>query len=285
MIDLVVIFAVACMATSSIGIRASTAPSIWLALMRMLLSCLILLPMVVSRYRKEIIALTKKQLLCYALSGVTLGCHFLCYFESVKYTSIASSVVLTSTEVFIVALGAWAIFGERISAKGLASVLFTFIGCVIVATAQISSARDVGRGNLLAFAASAFASINTLFGRYGRKSTSSTVYTFVVYSFAALTLLCGTLLSDVPLVQEPVNWLCALWLAVVCTMLGHSLLSYSLRYKTAAYIASAKLLIPFFAALCGWLVLGEVPTVQVLVGSVIIVGGVYVYTNRCQKSC
>lgn len=53
----------------------------------------------------DYVSLEKKDLMLCAISGFFLGLHFTFYFESLKHTSIASSVVLVDTEVFFVAIG------------------------------------------------------------------------------------------------------------------------------------------------------------------------------------
>ena len=104
----------------------------------------------------------------------------------------------------------------------------------------------------------------------------------MTYAFAAATLLVATLLGGVQLTgYAPVNWLSALWLAVVCTMLGHSLISYTLKEESASFVSSAKLLSPVFAAVLGWLLFGEVPVAQVIVGSLVIIISVYAYARQC----
>ena len=282
MMKLLVVLAVACLSTSSLAVRYATAPSAWLAFARLALSAGLLLAPVLWKRRAELRALTRATFWSFAASGIVLGLHFLCYFESVKNTSIAAAVVLACSEVFFVAIGARLFFGERISVRGWLGIVAAFAGCVLVTTAKNTASPDALKGNLLGLCAAVLIAINTLIGKRSRKAASTTVYTFVVYGFAALTLLVACALSGVPLAgQAPVNWLSALWLAVVCTMLGHSLISYSLKFEKASYVSSVKLLAPVFAAVLGWLLFGEVPVLQVMIGSGIIIASVFYYSRQC----
>lgn len=282
MIRLLVVLAVVCLSTSSLAVRFATAPSVWLAFARLLLAAVILTPLVLTRYRRELGALRLKVFGTYAVNGVVLGLHFLCYFEAVKNTTIAAAVVLACSEVFFVAIGARILFEEQISARGWLSIVVAFLGCVLVTTAKTSQSPDALKGNLLGLLAAVLIAINTLIGKRSRKAASTTVYTFVTYAFAACTLLVATLLGGVPLTgYAPVNWLSALWLAVVCTMFGHSLISYTLKEESASFVSSAKLLSPVFAAVLGWLLFGEVPVAQVIIGSVVIIVSIYAYARQC----
>ncbi len=282
MIKLLVVFAVACMSTSSIAVRFASAPSVWLALVRLLLATGMLVPLALTRYRKELASLDRRVFLSYVASGVLLGVHFLCYFESVKNTSIAAAVVLACSEVFFVAVGARIFFREPISVQGWGGIIVAFLGCLLVTTAKNTHSSDALKGNLLGLLAAALIAVHTLIGKRSRKAGSTTAYTFVAYGFAAITLGIASLLLQVPIAgQAPINWLSALWLAAVCTMLGHSMISYSLKFERASFIASTKLLAPVFAALLGWVLFDEIPAVQVVIGSIVIITSVWYYSRQC----
>lgn len=282
MMKLLVVFAVACLSTSSLAVRFATAPAVWLAFARLLLSAGFLLLPVFIRHRKELLGLSPVRFLSFAASGVVLGLHFLCYFESVQHTSIAAAVVLACSEVFFVAIGARVLFRERVTLKGWLAIVAAFVGCLLVTTARDTGSPDALKGNLLGLLAAVLIAANTLIGKRSRKDASTTAYTFVAYTFAAITLLAACLIMGVPPGgHAPINWLSALWLAVVCTLLGHSMISYSLKFEKASYVSSVKLLAPVFAAVLGWLLFGEVPTWQVILGSAIIIASVYIYARQC----
>ena len=74
-----------------------------------------------------------------------------------------------------------------------------------------------------------------------------------------------------------VNWLCALAMALLCTIGGHTVFSWSLRYFPAAHVSTIKLLDPLFSTLLGLLFLGELPTFVTLLGCVVLIGGTALY--------
>ena len=139
---IVIILGVCGTALSAILVRYSTAASTVLVFYRMLFSVLLLCPVIIEGHRKELKKITIGLLGKCAISGVFLGLHFFCYFQSLKYTSVASSVVLVETEIFFVALGSLLLFHEQLSVKGWFSISLTFIGSVVVAMG------DAGENNL-----------------------------------------------------------------------------------------------------------------------------------------
>ena len=71
----------------------------------------------------------------------------------------------------------------------------------------------------------------------------------------------------------------AILLAMVfCTLLGHSVFSWDLKYESPAFISTVKLLEPVFAGLLGVLLFKEIPKTQVILGGCTIILGVYVYS-------
>ena len=91
-----------------------------------------------------------------------------------------------------------------------------------------------------------------MIGAVCRRRLSTEVYTFLVYLAASASLLAAALLSGTPLTGHgAVNGLTALGMAVCCTLLGHNVFSWGLKYLPAAFIAIAKLLEPALASVWG----------------------------------
>jgi drug/metabolite transporter (DMT)-like permease len=69
-------------------------------------------------------------------------------------------------------------------------------------------------------------------------------------------------------------------LAVFPTLLGHSVFSWALRYVRASFVATAILGEPVFATILAVFFFAEFPTVWTVVGGVMILIGIYVFTRR-----
>ena len=68
-------------------------------------------------------------------------------------------------------------------------------------------------------------------------------------------------------------------LAVLCTLLGHSLFSWCLKYLSPSYVSAAKLCEPVFSTLAAVPLFHEVPTPLQLIGGVVVLGSVLLYTR------
>lgn len=279
---LIPLVGVVCMSTSAIFIRVNTAPSLVLALYRMALSSLLMLPFVIIRHPAELReGLKLKNLKHYVLSGLCFGTNILSYIEAVKNTSIAAAAMLGCSEVFFVALCAWLFWHEKISAKGWIGIIVAFVGCVLLAVAQ--GLGDIGnvRGMLYAVVSALSIGLFTLLGKRYRNDVPNSVYTLIVFVSAGVMMLLVCLLKRLPLSGYGKDcWLSALGLTMACTLLGHSLLTWGLRYDKASYISSLKLLMPCLSALLGWMLLGEAPKLSVLACCAVIIAGILFYLRN-----
>lgn len=278
--QLLVLLGVAGTSLSAVLVRWSTAPSLVLVFYRVAMASVLLAPIVFWKHRRELCELTGKERLLCLISGTFLGLHFGAYFESLRQTSIASSVVLVDTEVLFVALATVLIFRRRLSRKAWTAVLLAFGGSVVVAMADPGTAVNPLLGNCLALAGALCMAIYTMIGTVCRRNISTTAYTFLVYCSAAITVLVLSLVSGQSLTgHAPVNLLTALGMAVFCTLLGHSVFSWGLKYLPPAFISTVKLMEPVIASIWGVFLFGETPGLPVILGGAVIICGIALYSR------
>ena len=266
---------------SPIFVRFSTAPSMILVLYRVTFATLLLTPYVLWRHRDEVKTLRKRELLLCLLAGVFLGLHFTSYFEALRRTAIAPAAVLVNTEAIFVTIGTVLFMKAKLSGKAWIAVLLTFTGSVIVAMADAAGGSGALLGNLLALAGAVFGAVYTMLGTVCRKGGVSTmVYSWFLYGSASLTVLLFVLTSGLPpLGYEPVNFLTTLGMAVCCTIGGHSIYSWGLKFLPASFVASAKMMEPVFASVWGLLLFGEKPGLLVILGGAVVIFGIALYSQ------
>ena len=263
---------------SAIFVRWSDAPSAVLAFYRMLFASLVIVPIALIRYRKDLLAMGREDLVLSAISGILFALHFLAYFESLGLVSIASSTVLADTAVFFVAAIMVLVFKEKIARRNWIVMMITFGGCALIACGD--SAVEFGiLGDALALASSAMFSVYAIIGRKGRRNVSTVAYTSVVYVSAALTALVCVCTEDTSALDCGYrNILCGLGLAVFCTLLGHTVYNWGLRYESPAFVAITTLLEPVFGSVLGLFIFAEVPGTLVILGSAVVLAGVYLFS-------
>ncbi len=281
---LIVLLGVVGISCSAVLARWSTAPSMVLVLYRMVIASVLLAPAVFTKHKEEFRGLTKKEFLLLALAGCCLGLHFSAFFESLRHTSIAASVILSDIEVLFVAFASVVFLKKKLSGMCWLAVGLSLVGAVMVALGGANSGESGLYGNLLAGGSAILLGMYTMIGATVRGKLSNTVYTFVAYSAAALTVLVISLLGGTAIFGYGVNnYFAALGMAILCTFLGHSIFTWGLKYLPPAYIATVKLLDPVFSALWGFLLYSEVPGLWVIIGGAIVIVGVFIYGRSAEE--
>ena len=112
--------------TASIFIKLCDAPAIVIAAYRMVFASLLLLPF--AGYRRVWSGWERKDLGWLLLSGMFLGAHFASWIASLKFTSVASSVVLVSTHPIFVGIGSRIMLKEPLGVKLIAGIALTVFG-------------------------------------------------------------------------------------------------------------------------------------------------------------
>ena len=109
---------------------------------------------------------------------------------------------------------------------------------------------------------------------------TTTAYTCLVYTAALGTLLALALASGTPLTGYGAeNLATALAMAVFCTLLGHSVFSWALKYFPPSFVSTARLMDCVFSAVWGALLFSELPAMQALLGGIAVISGVVLYTK------
>ncbi len=287
-VELILVAATAFMSVSAILVRFSEAPSMVLVFYRMLFTALLMSPFILWRYRLEIRSISRPDMMMCIASGVILALHFFTYFESLRYTSITSNLVLVNTSAFFVAIISLIVFKERMPFKGWLAILITFIGSFIISMSDLSFGGDNALyGDFLAILGALFFSFYAVIGRKERRDISVMTYTFIIYSVATLTSLVLLLISGEQMVgYEGKDYLCALGMAVFCTLLGHTVYNWGFKYVTASFVSVVALSEPIFGTILGILFFGEVPTMYIFIGSIVTLFGMYLFAmieNRSEN--
>lgn len=265
---------------SAIFVKYSSAPSLVTATYRLAWTVAILIPLSLKKSLPEIKRFTKKEVFAAIAAGILFALHFTLWFESLKHTTIASSTVLVDTDVIFAAIGFCIFMHGRIPKKGIIAIGVTVCGGVITALAGGGEGISSFFGNMLALSAAVLIAGYTLIGRYARsRNISTTAYTLITYSSCLVTLLIFDFATGTPITGYGIKEiLIGLGLAVFCNLLGHSIVSWSLKYLTPAYVSAVKLCEPVFSTILGVLIFREIPNAMQVLGAAIIIGGVYVYS-------
>ena len=265
---------------SSILIRLSDAPPFAIAAYRMAITTALTWPLALRAPKAERRPVRGSGLWLSVLGGILLALHFATWITSLSYTSVASSTVLVTTHpIFVLALG-YVVLGERVPMRSLAFVFVALAGSVVLSIGDAQLGGHVLLGDALALAGAIFVAGYMLIGRFVRRQVPALQYTLLVYGVATVVLIGLCLVTRVSLFPYPPHELAIFAvLAIVCTMLGHTVFNWALKFVQTSFVSTSILGEPVYASVLALLLFGELPGTLTLVGGAIVIVGLYAFVR------
>ena len=275
-------FAVVAVSTSAILVRWSDAPSVVLAFYRVLLTTLLVVPFLGTRYRGDFSAFEPGDFVVAVLTGAALALHFAAFFESLAWTSVAASVTLVQSQPLFVAAGAALFLHERIGLRKAVGISVAIVGMAtmsageFLAGAAVSGAHPL-YGNALAVLGAMMAAIYVLVGRSLRQRVAVVPYVLVVYTACTLTLFLVAVGQGLPLTgYDRREWMLFLALAIGPGLFGHTVLNWALEHVESSVVSVSLLGEPVGATILALVLLAEAPGPTTIAGAVVVLAGIYV---------
>jgi drug/metabolite transporter (DMT)-like permease len=261
----------------------STAPSLVIAAWRMIIAATLMVPFAIAR-RGRIATNPRvpnggsqgRTVLLLVGSGVFLAAHFATWVSSLAYTSVVHSTVLVTMHPILVILGSVLFLKKRVPPIRIALTIVALVGAVVLASG--GSVRGIAptlKGDLLAFLGAVAIAGYLVIGSWARSGLSATLYNAVVHTVAAGVLVALALGTGRSLTGYSLReWIIFAALALFCTILGHALLNWALRYVSAIDVSAAILLEPVFASVIAALLFDEIPGYRTIIGAAIVLSSI-----------
>ena len=238
-------------------------PSLMIATYRLCLSSIILLIIAQGRGIR-FSGLKKRQIFIGMLGGLFLALHFSVWISSLKYTSVASSVVLVTTNPIFVGLFSYLFLREKQSIELIIGIILSFSGSIVLATGdsglQGFSIQNSSflLGDSLALIGAIMASGYLMVGSKLREQMDVLSYTTIVYSFSALFLLIASMLMSINFTgYKTGSYIYMILLAIIPQLIGHTAINWALKHLKTSMVAVTILGEPIGASILAYLVFQE----------------------------
>lgn len=249
---------------------------------RLTIAAVVVVPLALLRRGAELARLRQRDWAIAAVAGLFLALHFASWIVSLKYTSVASSVALVTTNPIWVGLAAWLILGEPPSRRTIGGIVLAVAGSALILVSDLlqgvpAPGREPMLGNALALAGAMAISGYFLVGRSLNRRMSLLAYVAIVYGAAALALnaMAGAAGQGPSTVPGPAWWPIAA-MALGPQLAGHTIINASLRHLSATFVALAILGEPIGSAVLAWLFLGETFAPLQLAGFATLLSGIVI---------
>jgi drug/metabolite transporter (DMT)-like permease len=259
--------------TASIFIKLCDAPALIIATYRMVLASLILLPY--ALYKKTGRTWGRKEIGWLIASGLFLSLHFMFWIGSLKYTSVASSVVLVTTYPIFVGIGSRLFLKERMGLYLVFGIILSVLGSGLISYGDMAISREALMGDGLALLGAIAVSGYFLVGRKMRKNQDLLSYIFPVYSAAGFLLVIFSLLSQKNFFGYSwTTYLFFLLLALIPQLIGHTTINWALKYLPASMVGVTYLGEPVGSSILAYFILNEELTSWKVFGGILILAGI-----------
>ena len=268
------------LSTSAIWVRVAAAPSSVTAFYRLAITAAAMLPffLLSKSCRAEVKALRRGQWGRTMAAGAFLALHYLLWFESLNYTSIASSTVIVCLQPLFSIVLERVLLKSRLRPAALVGCGIALIGSVIIGFGDLQISGLSLLGDVLAFVAAGVISGYYFLGQTIRKEVSALTYSVLAYITSAAVLLIYTLVRGEALTGYPSQtWLAFVGIALIATVGGQFVFNLLLKQLPASAVTMSILGEPIGTCILAYLFLHESISLQQLIGIVTIVGGLSVY--------
>ena len=217
------------------------------------------------------------------VGGSILGIHWVAFFEAIQVSTVAIGLLSFASYPLFTTLLEPFFFKEVLRRKNVLAALIVICGLAIMATSSEEPneilSGSVIKGLLWGLGAGFGFAVLTLLNRGHVRNHSPLLLTCWQNGFAGLVLLPWSLSESWIISGKELGLLFIL--GVICTVGGHTLLINGLRH-VKAQIASLLIagLEPVGAIVFALFLLGEIPSLQTLLGGLLIVGTTFLITNR-----
>lgn len=268
---------------ASIFTKWSDSPPFIIAAYRLAVTCVILLPvMIYTGGFAEIRSYSRKEVGLILVSGVALAFHFGLWITSLTLTLVSTSVILVTSHPIFVAGVSHFILKEKVRRIAAVGIVVAFSGVALISISDYAVGGETLLGDLLAFLGGLCAGVYFLSGRIARKTVSLTPYAFSVYGLSSLLLIsAATVAQNNVVVVDGRELLLFLLLAIIPTIGGHTMFNYALKKVPAHIVSTSVLGEPVGASILAILLLPhEVPSITIVFGGALVVGGLYIVLRR-----
>ncbi len=237
---------------------------------------------------ENILPRTTKEASLILLAGLSLGFHFVLWFESLRYAPVAVSVLLVTTTPVWMTVAALLFLGVPPTKNESISIGLVFIAISIMILqinqeAELVLDETLAFGGFLAISASWLVVVYFFIAKRMLRTRSLWGYFGLVNLFAALFLAGYLLLTSREFTAaNPSDYFIFLLLALGPSLIGHAGYNYSMKLVRPHEVGFAILGEPIIASVLAAIIFSEIPAISTWIGGSLLLTALYlvVVTNQ-----
>lgn len=244
---------------SAFFVREAELHPVMLASYRQLIAALVLSPIFFALLRKHPEISVSKLFRAVVPPALLLAAELSIWNVAARTTEMANASLLINLMPLAMPFVLWALYRERINSRETLATVIALAGLILLVATDIVSSSFLGDG--LALTAMVMLTIYLTMAR--RFSDIPSIWLYVVPMYTVGGLASGTVglfVADSYVPQGMSGWWPVLGLALLSTVIGHSLLNRSMQVMRGQTVALVNMLHPVFAGFIGFVAFAETPS-------------------------
>ncbi len=228
---------------------------------------------------------------------IVLGIYiaYILRFWGLSYLTSSKTALLFNASPFFAALYSYYFFSEKITFKQWVGLVIGFLGLIPILATSSGVEQSMGEflfiswpelAILVCVALHSYSWILVRKALHFKGHTPILINGITMLGGGLLALLTAFLWEGFQPISEPgpfIGWL--LFVVLVSNIICYNLYGYLLKKYTATFLSFAGFIVPIFAGLYGWGLLGEVITWHFYASSIIVFVGLYLfYKDELKRS-
>ena len=274
---ILLVFGVFCGSSAVIMIKASHEQPFLVASYRLLIAAAVLFPFFLRDLKAYPGKYGWRQIGWSALPGLVLAVHFTSWVVGARMTAVASASLIINLTPVVMPFFVFLFYRERVNRREILGTLFTMAGLFVLgwSSLHISQTNFIGDltcfGSMLAFAA------YLALGR--RNSQRLSLWLYMVPLYAIAGVIC--LIAALPFVNPIKPYLTSdvlliIGLGLIPTVLGHTILNYSMKFFRGQVVSVSNLGQVVFSGILGFFIFREIPEPVFFASAALIVAGILI---------
>lgn len=246
---------------------------------RLIIVSIVMLPWAFSKreYRENVKSISPRIWKLFAIYCVTKVGGFVFWAEGLRLGAPAFTMTtLSNMQPIFVVIFIYILLKEKTSLKSLGGIAVCLVGVTIIGIENISQLGSPVALVVIVVCCCCNA-LNNVFGRVVRQSMDLIPMMGMSYFAAAIMSGIYALSQGASFAIPKAALIPLLGVSLICTLLGHSLNMWSLKYIKSVTVSVIALAGPFCTAVSAYFLLDEVPKPIVFVGAAFMVAGLLLY--------
>jgi drug/metabolite transporter (DMT)-like permease len=277
----VLVCGVFCCSLSVIFIKNSQSHPLWLASIRLLIAAVALSPLTFRSFATGTFRGGLKAAARTLPGAAFLAMHFVLWAAGARMTLSANGSLIVNLSTIVMPILMWLMYRERLVRGEVIGTLIALSGVAALVGGHYQLSAESFRGDIVCFLAMVVFCLYLALSRRGAAGRSLWMYVVPLYFFAGLMCLAmaliGTCFAGVPLPPATAREaLMLLGVALVPTVIGHSIINWSIGQMRGQTVAIVNLSQLVFAGVAAYFVFGEMPSVRFYPVCALIIAGAIV---------